>query len=172
MRPGLQSAPPGRTPLRRAGPDQCAAGAWAGQDRRLVRRAGSAQTRDSSDSGDRTHALPHWPVLGVIGGDLICARSTAAISSSAAARSPERRISPCSRPLPEVSRRAAAMAIRIVPEIAGSTSSEAGPGRRGHRPTAHWSSAPSESHPGFVSRLRFLRTRHQLGPAVGRCWPS
>lgn len=107
------------------------------------------------------------PVLGVIGGDLYLRQIDRGNIIFGGGEGRPNAGFTRSRPLPEVSRRAAEMAIRIVPDIARLNIIRSWTGVDGDTTDGSPVIGPSESHPGLYHAFGFCGHGFQLGPAVG-----
>ena len=116
-----------------------------------------------------TEPVPYriHPVLGVIGGDLYLRQIDRGNIIFGGGEGRPNADFTRSRPLPEVSRRATAMAIRIVPEIAKLNIIRSWTGVDGDTTDGSPVIGASESHPGLFHAFGFCGHGFQLGPAVG-----
>lgn len=107
------------------------------------------------------------PVLGVIGGDLYLRQTLRGNILFGGGEGRANEGFTRSRPLPEISRRAAAMAIRLVPMIAHLPVIRSWTGVDGDTTDGSPVVGPSETHPGLFHAFGFCGHGFQLGPAVG-----
>ncbi len=107
------------------------------------------------------------PVLGVVGGDLYLRQIDRGNIVFGGGEGRPNVDFTRSRPLPDVSRRAAAMAIRIVPEIARLNIIRSWTGVDGDTIDGSPVVGASETHPGLYHAFGFCGHGFQLGPAVG-----
>lgn len=144
-----------------------AAGAWADRvagwfDDHVALKPEIPQILVTEPAPYRIH-----PVLGVIGGDLYLRQIDRGNIIFGGGEGRPNADFTRSRPLPEISRRAAAMAIRIVPEIARLNIIRSWTGVDGDTTDGSPVIGASESHPGLFHAFGFCGHGFQLGPAVG-----
>ncbi|TXH37942.1 MAG: FAD-binding oxidoreductase [Rhodospirillaceae bacterium] len=107
------------------------------------------------------------PVLGVIGGDLYLRQTLRGNILFGGGEGRANEAFTRSRPLPEVTRQATAMAIRLVPMIAHLPVIRSWTGVDGYTTDGSPIVGPSETHPGLFHAFGFCGHGFQLGPAVG-----
>ncbi|MDY0885025.1 NAD(P)/FAD-dependent oxidoreductase [Dongia soli] len=107
------------------------------------------------------------PVLGVIGGDLYLRQTLRGNILFGGGEGRANEGFTRSRPLPEVTRQASAMAIRLVPMIAHLPVIRSWTGVDGYTTDGSPIVGPSETHPGLFHAFGFCGHGFQLGPAVG-----
>lgn len=107
------------------------------------------------------------PVLGVIGGDLYLRQTLRGNILFGGGEGRANEGFTRSRPLPDVTRQATAMAIRLVPMIAHLPVIRSWTGVDGYTTDGSPVVGPSETHPGLFHAFGFCGHGFQLGPAVG-----
>ena len=107
------------------------------------------------------------PVLGVIGGDLYLRQTLRGNILFGGGEGRANEGFTRSRPLPQVTRQTAAMAIRLVPMIAHLPVIRSWTGVDGYTTDGSPIVGPSETHPGLFHAFGFCGHGFQLGPAVG-----
>ncbi len=107
------------------------------------------------------------PVLGVIGGDLYLRQTLRGNILFGGGEGRANDGFTRSRPLPEVARRTATMAVRLVPMLGQLAVIRSWTGVDGDTPDGSPVIGPSETHPGLFHAFGFCGHGFQLGPAVG-----